>query len=50
MSSEEVENKAQKLTRGILSPRRLERLVDAVASLEKIADLSKIGALMRTAQ
>jgi hypothetical protein len=50
MSSEEVENKAQKLTRGILLPRRLERLVDAVASLEKIADLSKIGALMRTAQ
>jgi len=49
MSPEEVESKAQKLTRGILSPRHLERLVDSVANLEKIADMSKIGALLRTA-
>jgi len=49
MSSEEVENKAQKLTHGILSSQQLERLVNSVANLEKIADVSKIGELMRTA-
>jgi 2-methylcitrate dehydratase PrpD len=49
MSPEEVEDKARKLTDGILSPRQLERLVDSVANLEKIADVSKIGALLRIA-
>jgi len=49
MSPVEVENKAQKLTRAILSPRRLERLVDAVANLERLPDVSKIGELLRPA-
>ena len=49
MHPEEVEDKARKLTRGVLSPRQLERLVDSVANLEKIADVSKIGDLLRTA-
>ncbi|HLN88353.1 MAG TPA: MmgE/PrpD family protein [Candidatus Limnocylindrales bacterium] len=49
MSSDEVEDKAQKLTRGILTPRRLGRLVDSVANLEKLSDVSKIGELLRPA-
>jgi hypothetical protein len=49
MSDAEVEDKGRKLTRDILSPRQLARLVDSVANLEKIADVSKIGALLRTA-
>ena len=49
MSGAEVEDKGRKLTRDILSPRQLARLVGAVANLEKIADVSKIGALLRTA-
>ncbi len=49
MSGAEVEDKGRKLTRGILSPRQLARLVGAVANLEKIADVSKISALLRTA-
>jgi 2-methylcitrate dehydratase PrpD len=49
MTGTEVEDKARKLTRGILLPRQLERLVDSVANLEKIADVSKIGELLRMA-
>ena len=49
MSGTQVEDKARKLTREILSPRQLARLVDSVANLEKIADVSKIGAVLRTA-
>jgi 2-methylcitrate dehydratase PrpD len=49
MSGAEVEDKGRKLTRDILSPRQLARLVGSVANLEKIADVSKIGALLRTA-
>ena len=49
MSGAEVEDKGRKLTRDILSPRQLARLVGAVANLEKIADVSKIAALLRTA-
>jgi 2-methylcitrate dehydratase PrpD len=49
MSGAEVEDKGRKLTRDILLPRQLARLVDSVANLEKIADVSKIGALLRTA-
>jgi 2-methylcitrate dehydratase PrpD len=49
MSGAEVDDKGRKLTRDILSPRQLARLVGAVANLEKIADVSKIAALLRTA-
>ena len=48
MSGAEVEDKGRKLTRDILSPRQLARLVGTVANLEKLADVSKIGALLRT--
>jgi hypothetical protein len=47
MSRPEVEDKARKLTRAILSERQLERLVEAVNNLEKLEDVSSIGALLR---
>ena len=47
MTGTEVEDKARKLIRGILSERRLERLIDQVQSLEKVGDVSQIGALLR---
>ena len=48
MSQSEVEDKARKLTRGILSERQLERLVETVNNLEKLGDLSSIGGLLRS--
>ncbi len=48
LSRLEVEDKARKLTRGILSERQLELLFDTVLRLEKITDVSRIGDLLRT--
>jgi 2-methylcitrate dehydratase PrpD len=48
LSHLEVEDKARKLTRAILSGRQLQRLFEAVQRLEKIADVSRIGDLVRT--
>jgi 2-methylcitrate dehydratase PrpD len=50
MSQAEVEGKARKLTRAILPERKLERVIDAVNALEKISDVSSIGALLRAAK
>ena len=50
MSQSEVEDKARKLTRTLLAPRKLDRLVEAVNQLEKIDDVSSIGALLRSAR
>jgi 2-methylcitrate dehydratase PrpD len=50
LSHWEVENKASKLTRAILSEVRLGRLVDAVRHLETIQNLSTLGDLMRHEQ
>ena len=41
------EDKARQLTRAILSERQLERLVEAVENLDKIDDVSRVGALLR---
>jgi 2-methylcitrate dehydratase PrpD len=49
MSQLDVEDKARKLTRAILSERQLERLVETVKTLEKTDDVSSIGALLRSA-
>jgi 2-methylcitrate dehydratase PrpD len=49
MSPAQVEDKARKLTRGLLPARKLERLVEAVDRLEKIDDVSSIGTLLRGA-
>jgi len=46
LSAAEVENKAQKLTHTILSPRQFDRLVYSVANLEKVADVSTLGTLL----
>lgn len=48
LSHLEVEDKARKLTRAILSERQLERLFEAVQRLEKIADVARIGDLLRS--
>jgi 2-methylcitrate dehydratase PrpD len=48
LSSAQVEAKAQKLTQRILSPRRFQRLVDCVNHLEKLADVSTLGAILRS--
>jgi 2-methylcitrate dehydratase PrpD len=50
MSQSEVEDKARKLTRALLPARKLDRLVEAVNHLEKIDDVSSIGALLRSAR
>ena len=47
LSPVEIEDKARKLTRAILTERQRERLFEAVQRLEKIADVSRIGDLMR---
>lgn len=47
MSRLEVEDKARKLTRGILPAPRFDRLVEAVAKLEMIGDVSCITDLLR---
>ncbi len=48
LSRLEVEDKARKLTRAILSERQLGRLFEVVQRLEKIADVSRIGHLLRS--
>jgi len=48
MSQSEVEDKARKLTRAILPERQLKRLIEAVENIDKIDDVSRIGALLRT--
>ena len=50
MTHAEVEEKARKLTRTLLPARKLSRLIDAVNRLEKIDDVSSIGALLRSKQ
>jgi 2-methylcitrate dehydratase PrpD len=49
MSQSEVEDKARKLTRAILSEPKLQRLVETVKNLENIKDVSSIGGLLRSA-
>jgi 2-methylcitrate dehydratase PrpD len=46
-SRSEVENKARKLTAGLLPPRRLARLVETVDHLDKVNDVSQLGALLK---
>ncbi len=48
MSDVEVEDKARKLTRGILPERQLERLMEAVDNLEKIDDVSRLGRFLQS--
>jgi 2-methylcitrate dehydratase PrpD len=48
MSSSEVEDKARKLTRALLPAQKLGRLIETVQRLEKIDDVSAIGALLRS--
>jgi 2-methylcitrate dehydratase PrpD len=48
MSPLEVQDKARKLTRGMLPERQLEQLVEAVDHLEKIENVSRIGRLLQS--
>jgi 2-methylcitrate dehydratase PrpD len=47
LSRSELEAKASKLTRPILSQAKINRLLEAVRNLEKIADVSSVGKLLR---
>ena len=47
LSRLEVENKARKLTAALLPSRRLDRLVDTVDNLDRLADVSRLGSLLR---
>jgi 2-methylcitrate dehydratase PrpD len=47
LSRAEVEDKARKLTRPILSQAQMGRLLDAVHNLEEITDVSSMGDLLR---
>jgi 2-methylcitrate dehydratase PrpD len=49
MSQTEVEEKARKLTRALLPAPKLARLIEAINTLEKVADVSTIGSLVRSA-
>ncbi len=50
LSDAEVEAKARKLTRGIITERQLVKLVNLVQHLEKVADVGQIGDLLRGAR
>ncbi len=50
MSQTEVEEKARKLTRALLPAQKLARLIEAINTLEKVADVSTIGSLVRSAR
>ena len=50
LSPVEVEAKARKLTRGIITERQLVKLVNLVQQLEKVADVGQIGDLLRGAR
>lgn len=47
LSRTEVEHKARKLTQNILPANRLERLIESIERLEKVKDVSTLGALLR---
>ena len=48
MSQLDVENKARKLTRGILPEPQLKRLFETVNGLEKVDDIKSLGSLLRS--
>lgn len=50
MTATEVEDKARKLTRGILPERKLAWLVDRVHKLEKLTNVAEIGDRLRNRQ
>jgi 2-methylcitrate dehydratase PrpD len=47
LSRTEVEDKARKLTRSILSRLQTGRLIDVIGNLEKLPDVSSVGNLLR---
>jgi 2-methylcitrate dehydratase PrpD len=47
LSRSEVENKAHKLTAVVLPPGRLARLIETVDNLDKVTDVSRLGALLK---
>lgn len=47
LSAAEVQTKASKLSRGLITERRLEQLVHSVNQLERVADVAAIGSLLR---
>jgi len=50
MSQTEVEEKARNLTRALLPAQKLARLIETINTLEKVADVSTIGSLVRSAR
>ena len=49
LTTDQVEAKARKLTRGIVSERQLDRLVTSLSQLETVTDVSQIGDMLRRA-
>lgn len=49
LSAAEVQAKASKLCRGIITERQLERLVHSINQLEKVSDVSELAPLLRPA-
>jgi 2-methylcitrate dehydratase PrpD len=50
LSPSELEDKAKRLTHRLLSPKRLQRLIETVHRLEKVNDLSALSALFRAVE
>jgi 2-methylcitrate dehydratase PrpD len=47
MSQAELEEKARNLTRGLLSQRKLVRLIEAVRNIDKLDEISKLSRIVR---
>ena len=50
LSPSELEDKARRLTHRLLSPKRLQRLIETVHRLEKVNDVSILSALFRAVE
>jgi 2-methylcitrate dehydratase PrpD len=49
LSADELEQKARRLTRSLLAPRQLDRLIDTVFNLEKLQRAAQLSAALRRA-
>lgn len=47
LSASELEDKVRRLAQGLLSERKLERLIESVEGLEKLKDVSTLSSLLR---
>jgi 2-methylcitrate dehydratase PrpD len=49
LSISELEDKARRVTRSLLPPKKLERLCETIFNLEKVREASQLSGLLRSA-